>query len=405
MISNQYLYTYSIVLLICISLTFAYAEEEQNLELKLLNVIFRHGDRTPDDNKLERYPNDPYINYDFYPMGRGQLTNNGIVREFKLGEFLRKRYDNYFGKIYTPSIVKARSSDYDRTKASLQLVLAGLFPPKGIQIWNPQLEWQPIPSEYVPKVDDNLFLSDDCPRYLEEYDRVLELSEYKKEFAEFEDLTAELTKLTGKNITTSLNMANLYHSLMAIYSMNLSLPEWAKSIFPYGKLYNATVFAYKTSNYNKSLRKIYGGALLKKFVENMMEYVNGTLKTGRKLFLYSGHETNIASLLYTLNAYTPHIPAYSSSIIMELLYKEGIYYVKVLHYLGIPPELEVVQLPGCEVICPLNKFLQLIINDIPSDKDMVCDKTTTTDYADQKYYPNKNTDLYNIIENYINNKI
>lgn len=61
----------------------------------------------------------------------------------------------------------------------------------------------------------------------------------------------------------------------------------------------------------------------------MMEYVNGTLKTGRKLFLYSGHETNIASLLYTLNAYTPHIPAYSSSIIMELLYKEGIYYVKV----------------------------------------------------------------------------
>lgn len=87
-----------------------------------------------------------------------------MVREFKLGEFLRKRYDNYFGKIYTPSIVKARSSDYDRTKASLELVLAGLFPPKGIQIWNPHLEWQPIPSEYVAKVDDNLLLSDDCPR-------------------------------------------------------------------------------------------------------------------------------------------------------------------------------------------------------------------------------------------------
>lgn len=98
----------------------------------------------------------------------------------------------------------------------------------------------------------------DC-RYLEEYDKVLELSEYKKEFAEFEDLAIELTKSTGKNITTTLNMANLYHSLMAVYSMNLPLPAWTKSIFPYGRLHNATLFAYKTSNYNKSLRKIYGG--------------------------------------------------------------------------------------------------------------------------------------------------
>lgn len=76
-----------------------------------------------------------------------------------------------------------------------------------------------------------------------------------------------------------------------------------------------------------------------------------------------------------------------------------------MHYLGIPPELEVVQLPGCEVLCPLDKFLQLIINDIPTDEGMVCDKTTTANYADQKYDPNKSTDLHNNIENYINNKI
>ena len=37
--------------------------------------IFRHGDRTPDANDDEKYPNDPYLNYSYYPMGRGQLTN------------------------------------------------------------------------------------------------------------------------------------------------------------------------------------------------------------------------------------------------------------------------------------------------------------------------------------------
>ena len=37
--------------------------------------IFRHGDRTPDATDDEKYPNDPYLNYSYYPMGRGQLTN------------------------------------------------------------------------------------------------------------------------------------------------------------------------------------------------------------------------------------------------------------------------------------------------------------------------------------------
>jgi len=36
--------------------------------------VFRHGDRTPDNNGYEMYPNDPYLNYSFYPEGLGQLT-------------------------------------------------------------------------------------------------------------------------------------------------------------------------------------------------------------------------------------------------------------------------------------------------------------------------------------------
>lgn len=36
--------------------------------------VFRHGDRTPDNNGREMFPKDPYINYSFYPTGLGQLT-------------------------------------------------------------------------------------------------------------------------------------------------------------------------------------------------------------------------------------------------------------------------------------------------------------------------------------------
>ncbi|XP_043492402.1 venom acid phosphatase Acph-1-like [Polistes fuscatus] len=374
--------------------TFIYASEDKNFELKLLNVIFRHGDRTPDDSLGEKYPNDPYLNYTFYPTGKGQLTNNGKVRVFKLGEFLRKRYDDYLGTTYIPKTIEAQSSDYDRTKASLQLVLAGLFPTKGIQTWNPKLMWQPIPAKYIPRIDDNLFLSYECPRYLYEYSKVLESSEYKKESERYKDLGIELVKYTGQNITTPLYFIHLYGTFMVQSNIGLPLPAWTKPLFPNGRLFDATFFDIKVQNYNTSLRKIYGGAMLKEFIKNMIGRVNGTLEKETKLFLYSGHEINIINLLYSLNVFKPHMPEYASSIFMELLYNEGIYYVRILYYLGIPAELKILQLPGCEDPCPLDKFFQLTIDEIPSDEDMICDKTKTPKYANQKYDLNGDTDLF-----------
>lgn len=86
------------------------------------------------------------------------------MREYELGQALRKRYQNFLGDLYLPKLVMGHSSDYDRTKMSLQLVLASLFPPINVQQqWNPVLNWQPIPTTYVPKVDDNFFLADECP--------------------------------------------------------------------------------------------------------------------------------------------------------------------------------------------------------------------------------------------------
>lgn len=47
--------------------------------------------------------------------------------------------------MYTPTVLNAFSTDFNRTKMSLQLVLASLYPPKGEQIWEKELNWQPIP--------------------------------------------------------------------------------------------------------------------------------------------------------------------------------------------------------------------------------------------------------------------
>lgn len=69
--------------------------------------------------------------------------------------------------------------------------------------------------------------------------------------------------------------------------------------------------------------------LLKNILENMNNIANGNNTVEQKINLFSGHDFNIASLLVTLNIYTPHVPEYGSAIFFELLTDHADYYVKV----------------------------------------------------------------------------
>lgn len=61
--------------------------------------------------------------------------------------------------------------------------------------------------------------------------------------------------------------------------------------------------------------------------DNMITAQN--VNSDTKIYLYSGHETNIASLLQAFGVYEPHVPEYSSAIIMELQEINQEFYVKV----------------------------------------------------------------------------
>lgn len=136
----------------------------------------RHGIRTP----ASTYPNDPFINNTFYPTGWGQITNvsckiicsihelvriksflilsifqGGKVQLYKIGKFLRERYNKFLGSHYSPDEYYVQSTGVDRTKVSLQTVNAGLWPPNESQKWGP-LDWQPIPINSEPLNDDSV---------------------------------------------------------------------------------------------------------------------------------------------------------------------------------------------------------------------------------------------------------
>lgn len=365
-------------------------------ELKLVNVVFRHGDRTPDNNGREMFPKDPYINYSFYPTGLGQLTIEGKRREHRLGQILRFRYNDFLGSLYKPKLVVARSSDFERTKMSLQLVLAGLFPPISVQRWNSHLNWQPIPTSYMQRVDDNLILTDECPQYLNEYNRVLILPEVQAKIYQFNDLMSNLTKLTGKKMQTLFDLYFLYHTFVAESSLGLPLAEWAYDYFPYGPLFDAIVAQYDISSFTPLLRRLFAGPLIRAMTDNMIAEQN--MNSDTKIYLYSGHETNIASLLQAFGVYEPHVPEYSSAIIMELQEINQEFYVKLLYYQGIPPTIKELQIPGCDVLCPFDKYLDLIEDLIPSDDEMICDKRQTPDFANIEYPAGLQKVMYDLIK-------
>ena len=101
---------------------------------------------------------------------------------YNLGKKLREMYDELLGSDYHDDDVFAISSDLPRTKMSLQLVLAGLYPPSISKegSWNSQLDWNPIPTNAYDFNRDQLFSGDKCDTYV--FFRCITKTSSKKQF-------------------------------------------------------------------------------------------------------------------------------------------------------------------------------------------------------------------------------
>ena len=112
--------------------------------------------------------------------------------------------------------VYAQSTGVTRTKMSIQLVLAGLLPPKGTPLeWSRNLNWQPAIFSYEELSQDTLLLvRKDCPRYHEELERVLAV-DAKNELEENQQMLNDLSNITGLVIKTPDDVQSLFSTLKA----------------------------------------------------------------------------------------------------------------------------------------------------------------------------------------------
>ncbi|CAH0726538.1 unnamed protein product, partial [Brenthis ino] len=326
-------------------------------------VVFRHGDRTPQQIELDLYPAAPFNESIFYPYGKEALTIKGKQRAYSLGQYLRKRYNDTISQLYIPNEITVRTTDYARTKMTALVVLAAMYPPTSEQNWNEDLNWQPIPYDTINKMDDDLLVFVNCPRYNELHDHVYKDPAISTIIKSYQSLFQLLSVKTGGKITKPKNVFFLDNLFQALENSGVKNDKWIEDVF--SELKEVTKIDYSCLFYTDEQIKLSTGVLLHEIVNIMKMAVAGDQEQA-KLHLYSAHENNVAALLAALKIFKPHQPKYGSSIALELRrnLRTGKHGVMAVYAREAGGPGEVIPIGGCEekIICDFDRFLNSIEN-------------------------------------------
>uniref|UniRef100_A0A914HV89 Acid phosphatase n=1 Tax=Globodera rostochiensis TaxID=31243 RepID=A0A914HV89_GLORO len=324
-------------------------------KLRHIQMFFRHGQRTP--TTFLNFPNENISSFPGTELAfdLGEMTTEGMWQEFVLGQKVRSLYGQFLGESYRSREICALSGRDNRTIASAQLMLAGLYPPRGDQIWNRHLLWQPIPVETVPILDHVSFgMFDDCAA---ESDRVKKSEEYARIGKRFELLTEELSENTGLDIP---NLEILQKVIDAIVTRSnlfafLPLPKWASSDAYIAKMVEERL------QLHQQLIDIFlepiGGWHFDQLIGRMDDAANN--RSRQKAAFYSAHDTNILSLGRYLNISPVNdmFFPYAGFVVFELYQdNDGQHFVEVKSHPQLNGTLSRLDIPDCAHPCPLSRF-------------------------------------------------
>ncbi|KAM4688400.1 prostatic acid phosphatase [Discoglossus pictus] len=340
-------------------------------KLKFVTVIFRHGDRSP----TRTYPKDIYQESS-WPDGFGQLSKIGKQQQYELGQYLKKRYNGFLSPSYNRHEVHVLSTDMDRTLMSAQANLAGLFPPTGDQIWNPNITWQPIPVHTVPQLQDKLLLMPfrGC-RYYDDLLKETYTSEHYHRlvdpYSEFLQMIAEKTGLPSTHHVAW----RTYDTLFCERIHNFTLPDWAdeKTMAKLSDLSDISLSVLYGVYKHHEKSRLQGGVLLNGILKNITN-VTTTPSNQRKLVMYSAHDTTLAALQMALNVSNGKLPPYASCHFFEIYqHEDGKHSIEMYYRNDSKLDPHPITLPGCSFSCPLQKFIELTSSVIVEDWEKECE--------------------------------
>ncbi|XP_018567414.1 testicular acid phosphatase homolog [Anoplophora glabripennis] len=332
-------------------------------ELVAVTVLYRDGARSPSKS----FPNDPYYDLSYFPMGFGQLTQYGRTQQYELGQWLRSRYSTFLSEDYHVDDIYVRSTDTDRTLMSALANLAGLYPPKGDQLWNKDILWQPISVHTLPTNEDQvLYMERPCPKFNRLYDEVTKNHFFQSMNEEFADFYEQLSNLTGWNITDVSYIYQL-HQVLDIYANydKSYLPSWASNL-DQAKLDYLAGLSFISWTFTDELKRLGDGPFFDNLFSGFDKVLDETQQAPNFLML-SGHEGTIGSVLNGMGLFDYKVPDFASTLIWEVKKSsEGEHYVNMFYKRHGTEVVDQLKLFECDYNCKYETF-KSILNPITVD--------------------------------------
>ncbi|KAK5649215.1 hypothetical protein RI129_000244 [Pyrocoelia pectoralis] len=362
-------YTIFVFVILCLyTILISIESYKTHDSLKLLHVLFRHGDRTP---VKFRYPTDPYKKEKYDPYGFSQLTNTGKQRAYNLGKWLRRRYDFFLNRTYSTKELSAYTTNTSRSKASLSLVLAGLYPPKGTALeWDMQLNWNPINYEIISETNQLLMIpTPKCQELLNLLSSYLNTNEGQGIMKKYDDIKDILSNNTQLSFDNPFRYLMVYDLVTVQEEQGLGAPKWIEPILP--KMSNILNDIFQMFTATKEIRQFTIGKLLEKIAGDSLLKVNNSPKLRhKKLFMYSAHDFNVGMFLKVINPSVDHgRPTYSACIMVEIHSINGVHGLKVFYQPDVTQRRRSITIDNCGKFCPLNKFITLFNENFPGTKN------------------------------------
>lgn len=261
----------------------------------------------------------------------------------------------------------------DRTLMSALADLSGFYPPTGKDVWNPNLNWQPIPVHTVPeRLDSILAAKKECPVYDYELKKLYKSPDFKAFDKKYKPLYKYLTQNTGKIVDSLQSVQNVFSCLHIEEMNNYTLPEWTKKVYP-NPMFEVSGLSFAVKTYTTLLARLKTGPLLKEILYHYKNKTQGILKPNRNLFIYSAHDTTVANMLNTLGVFRTlgyHNPPYTATILFELRELNGKHFVQVFYKNSTEPQL--LDIPNCGTHCPLETMFEVYKDVIPGNWEEEC---------------------------------
>ncbi|CEF71526.1 Histidine phosphatase superfamily, clade-2-containing protein [Strongyloides ratti] len=365
-------------------------------DLIFVQAIWRHGDRAPSDLP---YPNDVHTE-NKWEDGWGQLTLKGKSQMLNLGNWFRKRYTHKFvNSTYKPQEVYIRSSDVDRTLASAQSFIYGMFP-------NTKHSGHKLPTQAVPihasspRDNDPLLRPTgfDCPEY-DKKEENINNNLHEELMKNYSDILPLLKNVTGFTEDLTIKDVGGLCSINIEIIHGLNQPSWVLKEWPqYDKKTTLDIVCdikrqTRLGEFqNSELGKLRGGYLLDNWLDNIKKIINHPNDSYKKMILYSSHAETVLALMSALNVFPDDIFPYASAIVMELYKSDnGTYYVDLIYKPNDKSSKEL-EIPGCEKPCEFETLVRISTDRvIDSKKELYrecaleyCEKSNGVifDYAD-----------------------